>query len=152
MLGILGWCQHAETTAHPSKLFDVCCTQCREPGRAELGEGEAHHAAVVLIDAAADETIGDRSIDEFDHTVVLQEKVLGDVADRRVAAMTPNRQEELVLSRGESRLACGRLAPAEELAKAVAELEQCGEVVVAQTSGCRAHLRTVPSGKLGSQA
>lgn len=79
---------------------------------------------------------GDRAIDQLDHAVVPQEQVIGDVADRRTMRMlvTADREQELMLRRGQSSSRRLIRAPTQEPSQAVAEPEELGVLVVPDPS------------------
>ena len=62
-------------------------------------------------------------IDQFDRAVVAEQQVGGNVTDGRIADVPPDRQEQLVLGRGESGCARLILRPTLETAERVSEAE-----------------------------
>lgn len=91
---------------------------------------EAHHAVVHIILPALDHPERLGTADEFGCAVMPQQQMVGDVAHRGsiVAAMTPDGEQQLVLRRRQTHLTGLLLAPTEEAAKAIAELEQFGVI------------------------
>jgi hypothetical protein len=81
---------------------------------------------VVPVLTPSDEPGGLGSIDQADCAVVAQQQVFGHVADGRPApiGMTPNGEQQLVLSRRDAGRLGLLLAPAQEAPEPGAELEQ----------------------------
>lgn len=110
-----------------------------EAACAVLGQRETNGAPVVKVASALDEARSFRAIDEPDRAVVLEQKVAGDLADRRAALtwVASDRQEELVLGGGEVLGAGLLLAPVEESAQTGSELEQSQVIGI---GGLAAHI------------
>ena len=116
----------------PFQLLEVLFGERAEAALAERREGETDYTLVVGVDGARDETGGLGAVDELHRAVVTQEQMVGDVADGRAerVVVAADGEEQLVLRRREPGFACLALAPAEEAAQAVTEVEQPAEVVV----------------------
>jgi hypothetical protein len=100
-----------------------------EPGQAFLpagGEADADYPGVALVGLAPDQARGLGAVGELDCAVVAQQEVVRYVADgRRLAARVAlDRQQQLMLRRGEACLARPRFAPAEEFPQGAPEREQ----------------------------
>jgi len=97
--------------------------ELREDLPPAAGEAQLDLAPIGARRLAHDEFLLDEAVDELDGTVVLDEELLGEVADRyaRIVGPAAQHQHRLVVLRGESRLRGGRLAEAQESAQRVAE-------------------------------
>ncbi len=106
----------------------------REAFTAQSGQGQPHSAWTFVIGAALGEAGGDGAVGELDRAVRAQHEIIGDLSDRRAApvAVTSNGQQELMLSRGESRRPCLSLAPVQEAPQTRAKFEQ---LLVGQVGG-----------------
>ena len=92
-----------------------------------------------------DEACSGTAVDELDGAVVAQQEVIGDVSDRRAVALdlgepiagrvAAHRQQQLVLGTGQADAPGLRLAPPEESAEPITEVEEAGEVGVRQPLG-----------------
>jgi CIC family chloride channel protein len=85
-----------------------------------------HDAMVVLVRGPSDQPGLLGTVDQLDGRVVPQQEVFGKVADRRLAIVPSDRQQELVLRGGQADLLGLALAPPEEAAQAVTEPQQLG--------------------------
>jgi hypothetical protein len=94
---------------------------------------------VVAVGAAPDQSQGFRPVDETDRAVVPDQEHLGHLADGRSprVPVPTDREEQLVLHRGESRRGRLFLAPVEEPAEADPELEEPFVVSVGNLWGHR---------------
>jgi hypothetical protein len=112
---------------------------------------EADHTVITRVADAFDEACSGTAVDELDGAVVAQQQMLGDVTDRRTVGraesgvMTTHGEEQLVLGGGEAHPPRLGLAPAEESAQTVTEVEEAGEVGVRQPLVRQPLVRTVRS-------
>jgi len=101
------------------------------------GEPHPDHAVVVGIGGALHEIRLLCAIDQLDSAVVAEQEVAGDVADRRVAPMPPDGQQQLVLRRRQALVPGLLLAPVEEAPELVAQVEELLVVPIGQRSLAR---------------
>ena len=115
------------------------CAELAEASAPERGQGEPHHALVVGIGPAPDETGRLGPVHESDGTVMPEQEGFGDVANGGILGIlvSTDREEELMLSGGEPR--CGGLfvAPVQESAESGAEVEKSLVVSVGKVRGHR---------------
>jgi hypothetical protein len=97
--------------------------QSATPGRRQT---EPDDALVVAVGAAPDQSQRFCPIDQTDRAVVPDQEHLGHLADGRSPriAVPADREEQLMLHRGQPRCGCLFLAPMEEPTEADPELEQ----------------------------
>ncbi len=112
--------------AKPVELFEVTLAQLVEAPAAQRGQAQPDDPLVAPIGSTADQPGGFGSVDELDGAVVLEQEYLGDVSNGRPAPVlpAPNREQELVLRRGEPDRRGLFFAPVQEAAEAGAELEE----------------------------
>lgn len=90
-----------------------------------------HDPAVGVVPAPRHQAGRDAAVDQTDRAVVPQHQVLGDVADRRPApGVTADRQQQLMLCRGDADVVGPFGAPRQEPPQLIAELEQPGVILV----------------------
>lgn len=92
-------------------------------------EADSHDPVVVGIGDPFDEAPLRGAVHQLHRTVVTEQEVLGDIAHARRTRMAPHSQEQLVLGGGEARYLRRIIAPPEEPAQPVAEIQQGFEVV-----------------------
>ena len=114
--------------------------QLRELGVTFGGELEADDSLIALIADPLDQAGPHGTVDELDDAVMTQEEVLCDIPDGRCTGVASHREEQLVLCRGQADAPRLGLAPVQEATKAVAELEETGEVLVGQSPGSSIHI------------
>jgi hypothetical protein len=114
----------------------VAATELTQSTVTERGEVQPHDAVIAAIQPPAHESGVLRSIDEPDRAVVLQQQRVGYLADRRAPRIrvATDREQELVLRRGQSRGNRLLLAPLQEPPKPGAELEEALKVSVGNLS------------------
>jgi uncharacterized protein YeaO (DUF488 family) len=130
-----------------------------------LPVGGEHHPGqppVLGVTGPRDNPRVGRPVHQLDHAVVAQQQVLGELGDRRILAprVALDRDEKLVLGRGQADRARLRLAPVQEPAQARAERQQILEVpsrhfghlfTVAQLDpDLASSTRTPPRGRAGN--
>jgi hypothetical protein len=106
--------------------------RAREPPqhpRTVLSQAESYHALITRVGSSFDESRAHRSVDESDDAVVPQQQVICDVAHRRRrTGMASDREEQLVLRRGDAGVDCLLLAPVQEATQPVSECEESAVV------------------------
>ncbi len=100
------------------------------------GEANVNDAVIGVVAKSLDQTGRLRTIYQFHRAVMLQEEMVGDVAQARRAPMTTNRQEELMLRGCDADGLGAFLAPPHESTKSVPERQERFEVVGSGNSIC----------------
>src|SRR5581483_2001266 len=110
----------------PAKFVEVGSGKLAQPLFAFGGKPDADNAAVAVVPRALDQARGHRPVDQLDRAVVPEQQVISQLANggRIAAGMALDRQQQLVLCRGEPGAARLGLAPMQELAQAGAEFQQ----------------------------
>lgn len=97
-----------------------------------VGEADPHDPLVPVAVLASDKPCLDGPVDELHRAVMPQEQVTGDLTEAWRVALPPYRQEELVLGRRHACLPGPILAPPQEAAQAVAELQEPGVIGIVE--------------------
>lgn len=131
-----GVLQHRPQSLHRGReLGELIEMLDGEPGES-LGavgrEREPNDAMLVRVGSPLHERRCLGSIDELNHAVMAQQQQLGDLADRRSlrASVPADREQQLVLCRGQPRGFRLLFAPLQEAAQTRSQLQQVGVVVV----------------------
>lgn len=92
------------------------------------GQTQTHHPMVIVVSGPSDQTRGVGTVDEADGAVVQKEQVVSDLANSRATgiAVSPYRQQQLMLGRREPRSTSLALAPTLEMAKPGPQGQQSG--------------------------
>jgi hypothetical protein len=98
-------------------------------------QSDSHDPLVGRIVLAPHESRLLGAVNQLDRTVVAQQKVVGDVADARRAAVTANREQQLVLCGRDADVSSLLLAPVKEPPESVAEVQEPLEVILRESPG-----------------
>jgi hypothetical protein len=92
------------------------------------GQMYTHHPMVIVVSSPSDQTRRVSTVDEPDSAVVQKEQVISDLANSRATriAVSPYRQQQLMLGRREPRSTSLALAPTLEMAKPGPQGQQSG--------------------------
>lgn len=117
-----------EVGGQPLELFEVKGGKHFQSLGALNGQMQAHHPMVIVVSSPSDQTRRVSTVDEPDGAVVQKEQVISDLSNSRATRITvsPNGQQQLMLSRRESRGTSLALAPALEMAKPGPQGQQAG--------------------------
>ena len=121
-----------EAGCQPIQLLEMSGGKCVQLGLALGGYAQPHDALVDVVVVALHEPRALSPVDQLDDTVVAQQEVLGHVSDGRRGPVPPYRQQQLMLHGGDAHLLGSLLAPVQEPAQPVTQLEQAPEVRVGQ--------------------
>ena len=95
--------QSGQLRRQPCELLEMGRREPCERPPALLRQGQTHDAVILRLAATGDQAGRFGAVDQADGAVVLEEEVVGDVADCRTSfvAVPPDRKEKLVLGRSE---------------------------------------------------
>jgi hypothetical protein len=101
-------------------------------GFSGCGEAEADDPLILRIAGPLHQAGAHGPIDQLDGAVVAQQQVLGDIADRRRATVSPDGEEELMLRSGDPDRLRLLLAPPQEAAEPVTKAQEALEVALGE--------------------
>ena len=133
-------CGRGHRAAELVEAAVVIAHELGEPAVARSRQQDPHPSRVRLVATPADEARGGAAVDQADRALVPHLQALGERGDRRAVGIeAAHEQQELVLTRGDVRLARGALRLPEEASQRVPKLRELLVVVIpeARSPGAR---------------
>lgn len=114
-----------QVSAQLGELFEVASAELTEAAAAQWCQAQPHDPVVLAVGSAPYEAGCFGPVDQADRAVVPDQEHFGDLTDSRRSPIpvTSDRQQELMLHRGEARRDGLFLAPVQEAPQADPELE-----------------------------